>query len=101
MKAEDHKRELHEYGFQHRNQPEFGDLRDGRHDLPLRYLIHRIDVIDALAAILIALMHSVDTQVSGCAVRLWFAPLADRDRRGPRRLVTRIAFAVSRRVAQS
>src|SRR5437763_11410794 len=101
MKAENHKRKLHQYGFQHRNQPEFGDLRDSRHDLPLRDLIHRSDVIDALAAILIALMHGVDAQVSRCAVRLWLAPFPDRDRRGPSRLVTGMVFAISRRVAQS
>ena len=100
MKAADHKRKLPKHGFQHWHQPQFRDLRRGRHNLPLRHLVHGVDVINALAAVLIALMHGVDAQVSGQALRLRLAPLADRNRRGPRRLVAGVALPIGRRVAE-
>jgi len=68
-----------------------------RHDLPLGNFVHRMDVVQAFAAILVALMHGVDAQVSRLALRLWFAPLADGDRCRPRGLVAGVALAVSLR----
>src|SRR5579883_2466693 len=45
-------------------------------------------------------MHRVDTQISGTAFRPRFAPLPDRDRRRPRRLIAGIAFAIALGVAK-
>ena len=70
------------------------------HNLPLGHLVDGIDVIQPFASILVALMHGVDAQVSGRALRLRFASFADGDRRGPRGLVAGIAFAIACRVAQ-
>src|SRR5215472_3389599 len=83
------------------SSPQFGDLRCGRYDLPLRDFVHGIDVIQPFAAILVALMHGVDVQVSGQALRPRLAPLADGDGCRPRRLVAGVALAVCLRVAQS
>jgi len=66
----------------------------------MRHFINSIDVVQTLASILIALMHRVDTQVSGHASRLGFAPLPDRDGSGPRGLIAGIALAVPGGVAQ-
>ncbi len=74
MKAADHEGELFEQRFQHRQQPEFGDLRGRGHDLPLGHLVDGVDVIQPFASILIALMHGVDAQVSRRALRLRLAP---------------------------
>jgi hypothetical protein len=62
--AADHEGELLENGLPHRKQPEFGDVRRGGHALPLGDFVCGIDVIQALVAVLIALMHGVDAQVS-------------------------------------
>src|SRR5262249_20961375 len=56
-------------GLQHRNQPKFGDLWGGRDDFPLRDFIHRMDVIQPVVAILVALMHGIDAQISRLALR--------------------------------
>ena len=65
VEAADRKWELLQNGLQHRKQPQLGDLRCGRHDFPLRHFVHGIDVIQTLVPVLIALMYSVDAQVSG------------------------------------
>src|SRR5580704_5290638 len=60
MKASNFERKLFQQGFQHRQQPEFGDLRSGGHDFPLGHLIDGVDVRQPLASLVIALMHRVD-----------------------------------------
>src|SRR5580698_1717120 len=100
MKSENHERELFEQLLQQRNQPVFGDLRRGGHDLPLRYFVDRVEVIQAFDAVLVALMNGVDAQIAGAALRPRFAPLADGAQRGPRRLITGVALAVNVRVAE-
>src|SRR5438132_7808274 len=72
MEAENAEGKLPYQGAQHGFQPGFADALGGGHDLPLRDLIHRVDVVDALAGGRIALVHGVDPQVAGLA-------LADRD----------------------
>ena len=42
--------------------------------------------------VLVALMDGVDAQISGQALRLWFAPLADGNHRGPGWLITGVAL---------
>ena len=54
--------------------------------MPLRNFVGRIDMIQTLAAILIALMHSVHPQVARSSLRIGAAALADSDRRGPCKL---------------
>ena len=77
MKAANHKRKLCRHRFEQWNQPQLRDLRCGSNNLPLCHLVHRVDVVDALAAILIALVHGVDAQVSGQALGLRLAPFAN------------------------
>jgi hypothetical protein len=60
VKAEDAEGKLPQQGGQHRLQPSFADARRGGHDLPLRDLIDRVNVVDAFGPRLIALMHGVD-----------------------------------------
>ena len=69
-------------------------MRCGPHHLPLRDLIHRVDVIQPLDALLISLVHRVDAQVTRPSVRIGLAALADGDRRGPCGLVAGVAFAI-------
>ena len=94
MKSENHERELFEQLLQQRNQPVFGYLRRGCHDLPLRHLVYRVDVIQAFDAVLVALVNGVDAQISGPALRLRFAPLADGNQRRLGRLIAGVALAV-------
>ena len=69
--------------------------------LPLRDFIDGIDVIDALgAARRIALMHRVQAQKAGLALRLRLAPLADLHRRGPRLGVVQAPLAITLAMAQ-
>jgi len=78
---------------------QFGDLRCGRYDLPLRDFVHGIDVIQPLVTILVALMHGIDAQVSRLALGPRLAPLADGDGCRPRRLIAGVALPVGFRVA--
>ncbi len=78
MKAANREGELLQQGFQHRHQPQFGDLRGGGHNFPLRHLVDGVDVIQPFASILIALMHGVDAEITrasraagACAARRW------------------------------
>src|ERR1019366_10760318 len=72
----------------------------GGHDLPLRDLIHRVDMVDALAGGRIALMHGVHPQVARLALRIGTAPLADGHRGGPRPGVGETAFPIARLLPQ-
>src|SRR4051794_20829415 len=101
MKPTNGKWELFEQLLQQRNQPEFRYLRRGRHNLPLRYFVDRVDVVNALAAVAIALMHRVDAQVTGPALRPRLAPFADWDDCRPRRMIAGVALAIGLGVAES
>ena len=96
MEAENAKRKLPQHGVQHRFQPGFADALGGGHDLPLRDLIHRVDVVDAFAGGRIALVHGVHPQVAGLTLRIGTAPLADGGRSGPRPGVGETAFPIAR-----
>src|ERR1700757_4050512 len=85
-----------QYGF----QLGVADALGGGHDLPLRDLIHRVDVVDTLAGGRIALVHGVDPQVAGPALRIGTAALADGHRRRPRPGVAETAFAIAWLLAQ-
>src|ERR1017187_1615118 len=86
MKAQDLKGELLQDTLQHGDQPRFRNLRGCANDLPLGHFIHRVDVIDALDSVKIALMHGVNADVTRLPVRLRPPPLPDRYLRGPRLL---------------
>jgi hypothetical protein len=100
MKTANPEGKLFQQGFQHWQQPEFGDLRGGGHDFPLGHLVDGVDVIQPFASVLIALMHRVDAQISGQALRLRLASLANGNRRRSCGLVAGVALPVGRRVAQ-
>jgi len=100
MKAANRERKLFQHLLQNRNQPAFRDLGRGRHNLPLRHFVDRVDVIQTLDAVAVAPMHGVDAQISRTPLRLRFAPLADRYRRGPGGLITGVTFAVRLGIAE-
>ena len=58
MEAADTKGKLLDHGFQQRLQPGFTDRGRGADHLPLG--VHGIDVVDALDAIAIPLMHRIE-----------------------------------------
>src|SRR6516165_12630143 len=101
METADHEGKLLEHRFQYRQQPKLGNLWRRRHNLPLGDFVYGIDVIHPFVAILIPLMHRIDTQVSGQALWSRLAALPDGDRRRPRGLVTGVALAISVRTAQA
>src|SRR5437870_3566679 len=83
MEAENAEGKLPYQGAQHGFQPGFADALGGGHDLPLRDLIHRVDVVDAFAGGRIALVHGIHPQVAGpdladrdSAARRWSPPWA-------------------------
>ena len=102
VEAQDAKRKLTQHVLQNRLQIGLRDARRCTGHLPLRDLIDGVDVINALlsAVRLIALMHRVQAQKSGLALRLRLAPLADRDRRGPRLGVVEKPLTIALVVAQ-
>ena len=100
MKARDAERELAQHRFQHRNQPCFADLGCRPHHLPLRHLIDRVDVVHALHCIQIALVHRVNSQVTGTALRVRPPPIANGDLHGPCLLVEDPLLAISPSFAQ-
>src|SRR3546814_2129024 len=61
MHAQDCEGEGGEHFLQNGQQVSLGDLLARGHDFPLGNAVHGVDVIDALGAILIALMHAVDS----------------------------------------
>ena len=94
MKATNTKRELGQHGLQHRYEKSFADRLHRPHHLPLRHLVHRVDVIHPLDPVLVPLMHRVDADVSGASPRLRFPPLADGHRRRPRHPILDVPLAV-------
>src|SRR5664279_3822235 len=65
------------------------------HDLPLRDLVDGVDVIHAFGPRLIALVHSVDPQIAGLALRIGPPPLANRHCRGLGLDVVQTALAIA------
>jgi hypothetical protein len=64
MKAPDAKRKLLQHRFQHRQQSPLADLPRRPYPLPLRHLIHGIEVIHAFTSGLVSLVDCVHAQVS-------------------------------------
>src|SRR5215204_812239 len=87
MEAAEAERKLRQHRLQHRHQPRFTDLRRGPDHLPLRHLIHGIDVINTFHPIPIALMYRVHAQVARPSFRLWRSTLADCNLRWARWLI--------------
>src|SRR5208337_2758520 len=63
-------------------------------------LIDGIDVVDAFGTRSIALMHGIDAQIAGSALRIRSPALADANRRGPGFGVVQATFPVALLVAQ-
>ena len=63
--------------FEHRQQEALGDGLHGPHELELGHLIDRVDVVDALGAVMAALVDGIDAHIAGLAARLGLAPLPD------------------------
>src|SRR6476620_4638719 len=100
MEAWDAKGELGQHRPQHRFQKGFTDAGNRRYDLPLRDLIDGIDVVHALAALLVALMDGIDAQEPRLSLRIGSAPFADGDLRWPRLGVVQPLLAVLGPLAQ-
>ncbi len=84
MKSQDHKRKSLQQLPDDRQQRGLADLLASGNELELGHAVHRIDVIDPLHAILIALVHTVDADIARPPIRLGGAALADGNARGPR-----------------
>ena len=68
MNAQDNEGHLIQDVIERRHQIGFADLLASHPDLPLRDAVHRVDVIQALHPVLIALVHAVDTQIPRTAL---------------------------------
>ena len=64
MKAQNEKRKLFEHIFQNGQQPRFADLLRPSHYLPLRHLIHCVNLVHPFDAVSISLMHGVHSLAS-------------------------------------
>jgi hypothetical protein len=95
MQTQNAEGKLMEHGLQYRDQILLADLAGAAYHLPLRHRVHRIDVVDALGALPVALMHGVHPQKAGPVLRFGLAPLGDRHRRRPCRLEHRCLPAVA------
>src|SRR5260370_41582521 len=100
MKAANMERKLFQNGLQHRLQPGFANAWYTGHHLPLRHFINGIAVMHTFGAVLIALMHRIDPQIAGLALRIGSPPLADRGQRGTCLGVAQPAFAIASLLAQ-
>ena len=93
---------IHQRSTCHHHRPSTA-ARQAYH-LPLQDFIDGVDVINALgsatASRLIALMHRIQTQIAGLALRIGLAPLADRHYRGPRLDVVQSPLTVTLALAQ-
>ena len=69
MKAQDGEREARKHRFNHRQQKRLAQTLARGHDLKLRNTVHRVDVVEPLHAVLVALMHAVDTDEAGATFR--------------------------------
>ena len=81
MEADDREREQAEQTVEHRHQKAFGDRRDRADELVLRDLVDHVDQVHAFGAVAVALVHGVDAQEAGQAVRLRRPADAHRHRR--------------------
>ena len=100
MKAVQAKRELFQHRLQHGDEKGLGDLRGGADHLPLRDFVDGIDMIQPLAALLVALVYRVHAQIPGLASRIGPAALADGHRRGPGGLIGVVPLPIFGRFAK-
>jgi len=100
VEVEDDKGKLLEDAGEQGHQPGLTDARRSQYHLPLRNLVHGVDVVDSLALRAVALMHGIDTPKAGLAVGRGLLALADLHRRGPGLLVMVQAQTVARAPAQ-
>ena len=67
MKAQDLEGEVLEQAVQGRQQVGLADALAGGHQFELRDAVHGVDVIDALEAVLVALVNAVDADEAGAS----------------------------------
>ncbi len=86
--------------LEHRHETPLGDGPYRRHVLPLQHLVHEVDVVHALLAVFVPLVHRVHPQVARLPLRLGLASFPDPDRGRPRLLEAGAAPPVGGRLAQ-
>lgn len=77
VEAPDHEGEAVEQGLDDRQQEGLADPLAGGYEFPLGDAVHRVDVIDPLHPVLIALMHAVDADETRLAIGRRRAALAN------------------------
>src|ERR1019366_7394434 len=81
MESKDDERKSIQQLPDNRQQKGLANLLARGNEFHLCYTVHGIDVIHAFSAILIALVHAIDTDVAGHVIRLWRTALSDGDTR--------------------
>ena len=82
MERQNDKGELLEEGLQHGNQVPFADCLHRTDDFELSHLIDRIDMVDTLHPIQIALVDRIDAQIPRLAIGLGLPAFAEAGNRG-------------------
>lgn len=82
MEAEDGEGEPRQELGQHRQQVSLRNPLTGGHQLPLGNPIDRVDMVEPLDAIEIALMDAIDADEARAALGVWGATLANGNLRG-------------------
>src|ERR1039458_9225509 len=93
MEAQYPKWKLPQHRFQHRDQPDFADIRCRSYHLPLRHLVHGIDVVHPLDPLQISLMDRVDPQIPRPPLRVRPPPV--RAAKGPDRRANEVPPGLS------
>ncbi len=100
MEPDDDERQRDEHLLQHRDEERLGDPGHGADMLELGDFVDQVDVVDALHAVPVTLMHRVHAHVAGLAGGVRPPTLADAHRGRPRVVDGRPPRAVSLRPAQ-
>ena len=100
MEPDDHERQRDEHLLQHRDEERLRDPRHGADMLELRHLVDQVDVVDALHAVSVTLMHRVHAHVARLAGGVRPSALADAHRGRPRVVDGRPPRAVGLRPPQ-
>ena len=97
VEISDDEREERKRFIERRFYADFLQIFHSNGDLPLRHLIHMVDVVDALLTVAIALMHGINAEESRLSVWSWFPAFPDGRLHRVRLLMRRGAQMVSLR----
>ena len=78
MELDEAKRKLFQDRFKEWCKKSFTDSFHAPDKFHLGHLVHKVDVVDSLLLVLIALMHGIHTNIAWFAVWTGFSPFADR-----------------------